>query len=41
MRTSIDAAGTWSPGAPIAVPVSGRTFTIDIPAASAALVRAE
>jgi hypothetical protein len=37
----ITPAGAWSPGAPIALATSAHSFTIDVPAASAALVHVQ
>jgi hypothetical protein len=38
---AITSAGEWSPGAPIALATSGHVVTIDVPAASAALVHVQ
>ncbi len=37
----ITPAGAWAPGAPIALATSGQVVTVDVPAASAALVRVQ
>jgi hypothetical protein len=38
---AIAPSGAWSPAAPSTLPVSGNTVTVDVPPASAALVRAQ
>jgi hypothetical protein len=38
---AISPAGAWTPGAPIALATSGQVVTVDVPAASAALVQVQ